>query len=35
MNNCYLLHTHTDLTDDLNLVSIAKEFIQAMYRWTH
>ena len=29
MNNCFLLHTHKDLTDDLDLVSIAKEFIQA------
>ena len=28
-NNCFLLHAHKDLTDDLDLVSIAKEFIQA------
>ena len=27
-NNCFLLHAHKDLTDDLDLVSIAKEFIQ-------
>ena len=28
MNNCFLLHVHKDLTDDLDIVSIAKEFIQ-------
>ena len=29
LNNCFLLHVHKDLTDDLDLASIAKEFIHA------
>ena len=28
-NNYFLLHVHKDLTDDLDLASIAKEFIHA------
>lgn len=27
LNNCFLLHTHKELTDSLNLEDIAKEFI--------
>ena len=29
LNNCMLLHVHKSLTDDLNLIEIAKEFISA------
>ena len=29
LNNCFLLHVHKDLTDDLDLASIAQEFIHA------
>ena len=28
LNNCFLLHVHKVLIDDLGIVSIAKEFIQ-------
>ena len=28
LNNCFLLHVHKGLTDNLDVVSIAKEFIQ-------
>ena len=27
LNNCLLLHIHKDITDSLNLTSVAKEFI--------
>ena len=27
LNNCLLLHVHKDLTDKLNLVEVANEFI--------
>ena len=27
LNNCLLLHTHKDLTDNIDLLAIAKEFI--------
>ena len=29
LNNCMLLHVHKDLTDDLHLFEIAKDFIVA------
>ena len=27
LNNCLLLHIHKDLTDSIDLISVAKEFI--------
>ena len=32
LNNVMLLHTHKDITDDLDIIKIAKEFISANSR---
>ena len=33
LNNCLLLHIHKDLTDSLNLISVAKEFIKSSFEF--
>ena len=36
LNNCLILHAHTDMTDNLNLLQIAKDFINRNeHRWAY